>query len=177
MIGRSDAHSTFREMRIESPKRSTIRQKDREVIQTESSAIGVRYARARLEGHQWTIVPIGAERRGVSGADHAKADYLLVVGDRSYKVADLHADAANMRCVRKAKRRRCNTVRAFRTVRTADPVGMYLLRHSVVSSLPPDASSVRVPRARSPLSSLRVHRSTCVHSSMEIAMSTAADNH
>src|SRR6476620_4053624 len=137
MIGRSDAHATFREMSSESPERSTIRQKDCKMIQTESTAVGVRYARSRLESHQWMIIPVGAERRGVSSADHAKADYLLVVGDRSDKVADLHADAANMRCVGKAKRRRCNTVRTFRNVRTADLVCMYLFRHSVISSLPP----------------------------------------
>jgi hypothetical protein len=48
MIGRADALVTFREMSSESPKRSTIRQKDCEVIQTECAAASVRYARTRL---------------------------------------------------------------------------------------------------------------------------------
>ena len=42
MIGRSDAHATFREMSSESPKGTTIRQKDCEVIETESAAVGLK---------------------------------------------------------------------------------------------------------------------------------------
>src|SRR3954469_13427225 len=48
MIGSPEAHGTFREMSSESPKRSTIWQKDREVIQTECATAGMRYARACL---------------------------------------------------------------------------------------------------------------------------------
>jgi hypothetical protein len=60
VIGRANPHAAFREMCGESSKRGAPRQQDREVIQAECSASSVRYAWARLERQEWTVVTMRA---------------------------------------------------------------------------------------------------------------------